>query len=349
VSTAAQASKTILLLGAGASKASDFRLPTMRGFFDLAQVPENLKEFLKIFYPAMLVEEFDLEEVLTHLTLSVRRLPSWIPDERVQHSIGVHYPLGDLLWYVGRRLAIDPTKICSRHAALFRRLEARDSVLTLNYDLVADQALSVLDRDPNDEARFRRFSRMDKLADLVGDARLLGGEPMALLPEEHEGGFYLKLHGSLDWLYCPNTGCPNWKRFYPLSGERIKEGQKAGSPCRLCGSIIRSVIVAPLPEKAQVFEGRFGILWNLALRELQQATRIVVIGVSLARSDFELSWLIRLSGMTRFHKLDLVVVNPNESDRAAARRLFGTSRLGTNVEEFEDVDEFLGQHSDMPS
>jgi hypothetical protein len=329
--------KTVLLLGAGASRASDFHLPTMRGFFDLADVPDDLKTFLHHFYRGIPAADFDLETVLADLTLSVQRLPRWAPDERVRHNIGAHYPLGDLLWYVSRRLKTDPARVCQRHKDLFRKLEVNDTVLTLNYDVVADQVLSLLDRDAEHPDRFRRFSRMDKLMNLVGDARLMAGEPMTLLPQEQDGGFYLKLHGSLDWLRCTSLQCPNGRRFYPLSGETITAGQEPGKPCRLCGAVLQAVLIPPLPDKTEVFEGRFGVLWNLALRELQAATRIVVVGVAFARSDFELSWLIRLSSATRFHDLELVAVNPVAGDRDAARRLFAPTKFNG----FSGLDEYL--------
>src|SRR5438093_1255585 len=114
--------KTVVLLGAGASYASDFRLPTMRGFFMPDGVPENLEFLLGWFYDGVPREEFDLEEVFSYLDLSVRRLPAWIPDARVRDVFGARYPLGELLWYVNSRLKVERDKLCSKHVALFRRL-----------------------------------------------------------------------------------------------------------------------------------------------------------------------------------------------------------------------------------
>jgi hypothetical protein len=69
---------TVLLLGSGASRASQFALPTMAGFFTGAQsLPSNLDDFLSWFYPGRTRDSYNLEEVLAYLDISRARLPLW--------------------------------------------------------------------------------------------------------------------------------------------------------------------------------------------------------------------------------------------------------------------------------
>ena len=47
----------------------------------------------------------------------------------------------DLLRFVRERLEISGDQHCQRHVAMFRRLRPEDTVLTVNYDLVAIRRL----------------------------------------------------------------------------------------------------------------------------------------------------------------------------------------------------------------
>jgi hypothetical protein len=328
------AQKSIVLLGAGASKASYFSLPTMKGFFDVDATPDNLTRFLKWFCEGLPPEEYDLEEIFSFLDMSVTRLPAWTGHPSAVDMIRQNYPLGDLLLYVQRRLQIPDDESCTKHLALFDSLTPQDTILTLNYDLVADQSLAAIEKAP--DGKFPRFSRMDKLSALVGKPEFMAGEPPSLLPEEQETGFFLKLHGSLDWLYCPNRECPNGSRFFALSAEHLKAGQGVGKPCRRCGSALSAFIVPPVSSKHRVLEGRLGFIWSQALRELQAATRVIVVGVSMAPSDFELRWLIHMGNMARMNASTLILINPCSQDRDAARRLFGPQWELTCFDTLED-------------
>jgi hypothetical protein len=68
--------KTVVLLGAAASKASDSALPTMQGFFD-RPLSEPLRRFLEWFYPGEAAREYNLEEVPSYLYISQSRIPAW--------------------------------------------------------------------------------------------------------------------------------------------------------------------------------------------------------------------------------------------------------------------------------
>ena len=331
--------KTVYMLGAGASRASDFRLPTMQGFFDIddSSFPEDLRTFLSWFYPDVNPRNYNLEEVLSFLNLKDSHLPNWMAERRHARSRDDGYTYDELLDYVLARLQIDEINGCSKHIKLFENMRDNDTVITTNYDLVIDQSLIRIENEGNDE-KPGQHTRMGRLGPLLGTPNFWGGVPPALLKRERQNGFYLKLHGSLDWLQCPNQGCPNESRFFCRGVENLGKEVHVGLPCRVCGYPLRIFLVPPVATKRVDDGGRLAFIWNLALRELTSATRIVIIGLSFAPSDFELRWLIRQSTELRQEAVELHVVNPLREHREAAQPRFGRD---CQLREFDSLEDYL--------
>jgi len=72
-------------------------------------------------------------------------------------------------------------------------------------------------------------------------------------------------------------------------------------------------IVPPVATKRLEDRSRMAFLWNLALRELRAADRLVIVGVSFAPSDFELWWLLRQAiSLREGLPLEVSVVDPDK-------------------------------------
>ena len=73
--------KTVYFFGAGASNASDFNLPCMKGFFSQSDIePEdypNLLKFIQKTFPGIPLEELSVEEVITFLESSLDTFASF--------------------------------------------------------------------------------------------------------------------------------------------------------------------------------------------------------------------------------------------------------------------------------
>src|SRR5438067_4426990 len=111
--------KTVVVLGAGASKGSDFSLPTMQGFFgaNIHQIPDRLRSFFAWFYPGRAPADYNLEEVLSYLYISHSRVPAWTGVAAIE-AIGLKTLDYDLLLdYVAGRLEV-PRTPCKRHTSL---------------------------------------------------------------------------------------------------------------------------------------------------------------------------------------------------------------------------------------
>jgi hypothetical protein len=147
-------------------------------------------------------------------------------------------------------------------------------------------------------------------------------------------GFYLQLHGSINWLYCPNPNCGHHQIFFP---NQNRDG-KPGDFCTLCGVPMVSVIVPPTMYKTFEKFPKLGFLWSLAYRELNTADRIVVYGVSFAPSDYYLRWLFKKVITDKVPQNKPVIFNINPD-----RGVCGKIKEITGVEPIycEDLDAFL--------
>jgi len=328
--------RTVLIMGAGASFASDYHLPTMAAFWPTPSgLADPLQRFL-IWFGAAKTQPFNLEEVLAYLDLARHRSGTWgLPTTPAGTDPERCYAA--VLDELRARLATPSDRPCASHVKLFQRLEPEDSVITLNYDLIADCALRSVELPPGG-TDLPHNSRLAKVGPLVGDPHFWGGVPPSLLPRESETGFYLKLHGSLDWLRCTTPNCPNNHRLFAVGVERLSDGQGPGHPCRLCGSALEIFIVPPVAAKRIDDRSRLSFLWNLALRELRKAQQIAVIGLSLAPTDFELRWLLRAAIVDR-NSPALVVANPSAENRNTLISLFGTA--STAVREYRGLAELV--------
>jgi len=166
--------KIVYFLGAGASKASDFRLPVMKEFFRKEDLSEknfsNLREFIRKVRPDSSIETVNLEDIITYLDLSLEDLGSNWQQERTLEQKARQ----ELYAYITKRLS--PCEnypyLCQSHLKLAQRLKNNDSVLTLNYDLIMDFAIMLREKGTS----LRRWNEMlVRSYELLGDVHLAAG------------------------------------------------------------------------------------------------------------------------------------------------------------------------------
>lgn len=144
----------------------------------------------------------------------------------------------------------------------------------------------------------------------------------------------LKLHGSINWLYCSNC-----KRMY-IDDLSIGISNKE---CQHCEPVIiedderlyiEPIIITPtlLKEYHNLYiQG----IWQNAFIELQEATKVYFIGYSLPKINFELKYLLKKA----IKDLDItVVLAPNDKDNETHKnylRLFGETNVTYCFDGFE--------------
>lgn len=183
---------------------------------------------------------------------------------------------------------------------LFRSLGFADrgsargpSVISLNYDILIDKVLFKIAADHGgDDAR-------------PSYACDIQTEPY--LRRKTTYGELLKLHGSLNWLYCPSCRrleigmspsgslgdrCPaldELHRQHPL-----EQHYDSGSPCSCpdCETPFRAVMVAP--SRAKDYRNpHIQAIWYRAERVLRKADHVYFVGYSLPDDDVEVIDLLR--------------------------------------------------------
>ena len=117
-------------------------------------------------------------------------------------------------------------------------------------------------------------------------------------------GTLLKLHGSLNWLYCPachrlDIGASEQSghsikvlsMLYQESSLDQRYGCH-GSPCRDCGAFVRPVLITPTHRK-DYRNPHVAQVWYQAERTLREADRAIFIGYSLPEDDVEVVYLFK--------------------------------------------------------
>ena len=324
---------TVFFTGAGASHGSEFSLPVMKGFFEeehLKNYP-NLNNFIQKLYPKDPLEEVNMESFITHLEMSLEgfgaswgRLGGIVFDVRKEFTN----------YLVSRLSGPVEDKVCNKHLRLFRNMDKSDTILSLNYDSVVENVLfklAIKAGIPHNETYLERSH--DLLIELM---RLGGNRPSDYFEHQHMG-YFIQLHGSINWLYCPKEDCHHHRFFFPNEIDKPKLHCHAGDPCQICGSGLELVIVPPTMRKAFERFPKFGLLWHLAFRKLIDAEHIVMVGLSLPDSDYYLKWLVKEAMLNRKNPPQLTIVNPDAEAISRTKSLIGIEEA--NI--FSDLEEFI--------
>jgi hypothetical protein len=202
------------------------------------------------------------------------------------------------------------------HVELFKRLkdacgEAR--VISLNYDIIADNS-------------------MVKLAENEGQAAFpdYGFDiSTGFYRERSKFGRLLKLHGSLNWMYCPNCfrvdlGLSESGRYTAkVLDELYNVGVQTdtlehrytchGSPCSRCNAFVEPMLISPSFQKDYRNPHTVQI-WREADAMLRQAKRVIFVGYSLPEDDIHVQYLLkRAAGHLSPHQVTVVEFDPEHS------------------------------------
>jgi hypothetical protein len=300
--------KTIYFFGAGASAAE---LPTSPTNFALylslrdglkAGDPHlpTLREFLAGWLGAENDEMLTIEELLSVLdgcltkgepigqAWSISRLAK-CREELINFIYGV----------IGESSDYESVDVSDKglYLRLLQELPDRPvSLISMNYDLLLDQALYRVGRAPDYDLDFKQLPNTTA-ARRITDQGHPSQPPIKLF----------KLHGSLNWGYC--EAC-----FTTVMARTRTIGD--GQPCPTCDGNLRALIIPPSPIKSSP-SPFLSALWKKAEWELTQAQEIVFIGYSLSDADANIRYLL-FRGF--FGTRPRVTVVLNEQDRAVAGR-----------------------------
>jgi hypothetical protein len=308
VTTLLETPHTVVFLGAGATKSvggplTNEILPTILAANQsgVAPVPDfggklpPLKSFLEeLFHVTQDMEK----ESYPGLPLLMSLLDTAIERRQVFHSNWDGAKIAELREAIElgifdaleNALLRAPT---NNHWQLLQQIYPKPStpyVISTNYDLVIDAAMMYVS-----ETRLPEGGLPDYHC-AISTAFYASGTPRF--------GTLLKLHGSLNWLYCKTChrlelGASESRKFIKilnkLIGPTVEQSYAPdGSPCPTCRTKLRPLLIAPThfkdyrsPHLAQV--------WYQAERVLREADRVIFIGYSLPDDDVEVIYLLKRS------------------------------------------------------
>ena len=307
------------LVGAGLSAGSAFCAPTSKGFFARSftkhcdgedreiklsvdgDAPElaSLLDRLETYYGP--VEELDLEDVMSDLHLRAYGIARAWGSMDYSRDSARYIPVLQsdfrlLIRYVRDRLPCVETtgKRCPRVTSFAQLIRRQDSIVTLNYD-------TILERHLADCKESHHLEYLELSIEPPGSTYGGSAEPIFRNPRPSaQRGVFTKLHGSKDWYTCSNPACLNHAYIFPNNPwypSTTSRGKEEGPllRCSACGSSRMPVIVPPTPSKSFEDFPKLGFLWSQSYEALRRAQRWVLIGVSLAATDFHLSSFLSLA------------------------------------------------------
>lgn len=349
--------KTVYVFGAGASKCF-FDFPCMNDFFlnyDPDKYP-NLSKFIECYFlftkdhgghswNKKKKESLNLEEIITALELATDNVGSFgnPPTFQLQQAKKEFDEFVKKTLQIDRNLPENEKKFEKLYKSTQLLFEDpannrnQDSFITLNYDLILDLLLFEC-AEKNDLHHLKSEAMLRRMYELLGRVGVVAGDRPSLPWKSRDAGHYLKLHGSLDWLYCPNERCGNHQQFFAnwLGADKIHDSE--GSFCILCGTPLVSVIIPPTLNKSFQKFPKLGLLWNLACSELSKAQKIVIFGLSFAPSDYYLKWLFKSAIISNSSDMPakIVIINKDPKVKETTENLLG---METTI--FTEFDEYM--------
>lgn len=333
----------VYVIGAGASCGECLHLcpgpqttiypnpPLARGFFDgdlwgaLGYAPDQVErnfgeafEYIRRTRPTLPAEagsaswkELDLENLLTSIELE-REFRNAGSDE-TGFLLRAHNKMVRFTW---RILALCTVQRYGEFTQeLVRSLAVNDSIITFNWDLLIDMEFSPFVGADHPQHHYNNFFA---LALRDPSVRMIAGPPGAQ-------GLFLKLHGSLNWLFCANEKCPahseiQLDRSIESSLNRAMGIHVWDETCQRCGSTTMPLLIPPLLRKPITENWIIRSAWGLARQRLLSADVIVIIGFSAAPTDFYATWL--LHSTTEHRAPAVIVVNPENDPKSAGHAGF---------------------------
>lgn len=253
-----------------------------------------IEEFWGISKEKIAQSDLDMEEVLTLLTIEL--------EEDVPGRDRLLQAYEEFLLL----MALTFDKIlygtpCPHHASIARSLNPGDTIISFNYELLMDYALLNL---TNSRAKWN-----------IEDGYGVSCSPMTPSSSDnsatHGSNIRLfKLHGSLNWLYCPQC---RQLFAYEHGGARgqsmVINGIANMLKCitKHCCHRLSRVIIPPTLIKNYQSVPFIPRLWQQAREALERASEIIIIGYSFPTTDFRSNWMFR-KAMTKNTTLKGVTV-----------------------------------------
>ncbi|HDR14594.1 MAG TPA: hypothetical protein ENN79_03735 [Desulfobacteraceae bacterium] len=332
-----QKPKAVVFLGAGASCAegAPSQSKLFREYFTYYNSPWNQRglrhrwdEELAIFFKTFFginVDDMEsiklasfptFEEVLGIIEIADSQNESfkgWDTSEHVLRSIGYQKPplkhMHDILILLiaeildhklGGRAEHHPRLIQSLHDADWLHTT---SFISLNYDILLDNALLKADEDFGLD--------LDYAIDFIN----FGNEWRQ--PDKKKNIKLFKLHGSLNWLYCPT--CRTIRITPKEKGVCHLKWKREDCTCSKCDTLAVPIVIPPTYFKA-LSNLYLRQIWHTAEQALMECDRLIFCGYSFPDADLHIRYLLKRVEMNRQSSPEVYIVNEHKGKDKTARQ-----------------------------
>jgi inorganic pyrophosphatase len=193
-------------------------------------------------------------------------------------------------------------------------LNKSDTIITFNWDLLLD---NILHRKQILEGKYKKNQKKvqadknnDQYLNFIKDISafkelLFWGDDKINFPymtRKSNKGYYLKLHGSIDWLNCTNINCRAQNKVFPALTPNSEYF------CSECRNELSLLLIPPVLNKKYKIYPIIDRIWNLAVTEMKAVDELIIWGYSLPPTDFYASWLLHKARNANLKKI--VLINP---------------------------------------
>jgi NAD-dependent SIR2 family protein deacetylase len=220
---------------------------------------------------------------------------------RIQHMHEV------LILLIAEILNCKLKRSARNHPALVQQLGnagvlKHTTFISLNYDILMDNALL--------QARDSFHLDLDYSIEFVN----FGGEWAR--PMSQDSVKLLKLHGSLNWLYCPT--CRTIRITPKVKGVCLLKWRPGECVCKKCGTLAVPIVIPPTYFKA-LSNLYLREIWHAAEQALMECDRIVFCGYSFPDADVHIRYLLKRVEVNSQRTPAVYVVNEHTGKKKGAR------------------------------
>ena len=213
---------------------------------------------------------------------------------------------------------------CEHLSNLLFELKPTDSIISFNWDTIADFTIQ------------RVATPMFKgYLDLMT-------KPQLRVKDFRDRAVLLKLHGSFNWIVCPNPTCPHHgKPRLAVKGKKLHRFFGMHK-CPHCGNERGEPLIIPPTSQKFIRRGTlFHKLWRIARDKLPSCQRLVFIGYSFPATDFYSEWLFRQIYFMDGPRPEIIVVNPAiMKKKSILSKRFESLFKGCRIHRFATLEDF---------
>ena len=308
----------VIFLGAGASAADGAPIQSrlFKDYFSNGPhqdaIGDNLSQFFKDFFgidtdqDIRNIEFPTFEEILGILELAISRGESLKNYPLIPQDPKIQNIREQIIFLIAKILKAKLQFGRQFHDRLIRRLsnESRlqhTAFISLNYDILIDNAITDIHNqiDLDYGISFANFGRKNDWHK----------------PRINRSINLFKLHGSLNWLYCPTcisiTITPKEKSVSTMVETPI--------PCRSCHTNTIPIIIPPTFFK--VMSNYFlRQIWRKAEKALSKANRIIFCGYSFPDADIHIKYLLKRVEVNRGSTPEIYVFNDHDGKNGETKK-----------------------------